>query len=804
MKTFGFLNIFKKFLALILVAYYSIFSPVVALAIVTQPVSAPISIPVPIPTPTPSPSPVPKPAIFVQDYSVKSGENLNVSWNIPNASNTDYIRVLTTDGTNRSVGPNGISPSNNCNLNNVSGPNAVKVGSCTFTSAVIADLGTFKLGYYNSGGTLLATSNPFHVLAASAGSFNANPANIGIGQSVNLIWANITNAHPKDYINYLNADTYTGGGTAHTYWPSNNCKWFTDSTAPKPSGSCSIEGPYSSGNYKLIYRSGNVPVGQPAPILAVTNVIGVGQNAPKPDLIVDLKAAVENIGIGTSANIGIGTSASLMKKITLTATVKNIGSSSAQPSVTQVTTDNINEHWRLGTNSLNPGASQVLTITTYRNPGYYQFTAKADADSQVVESKEDNNSASTNIVVPGSLQIISISPNNPRQGDTVAIYGSGFVKDAASNLVYVGNTLMPTQFNRLSADGKRLSFVLSTETPFRIGAQYPVKVKTPNGPELSNTLNITITSPTILSSVNPSEAVVGETAILRGFNFGEKQGSVFIYDLNYKFVSAVNITSWSNNTIQVKIPEIATDKEYLVVVNGSFGGKFIYSSNGVKVKIVNKKPDLVVENIQVNDAKVGNKINADVTIRNIGKSKTGSVLLTTVIKTIQPNGQRLSDCSSQDTVNIDPNQTSVIKVGNVNCASYKVAGSHTIEAFADFNSVLSESNENNNRGTTNVNVAGAVVINRPVINSIWPYQLRIGRWFVVYGSNLGSSGKINFYKPGSTAASASAINYYWSDSLILAKIPTSLKANQQYGIGVRILNGTDLLDSPLIYRYISK
>lgn len=621
MKNISFPEIFKKTLAVILMAYFSIFSPIVALAQVNPPVSAPISIPIPLPTPTPTPTPSPTPTptpspspipklyrtIFVNNYSVKSGENLNVSWNIPNASNTDYIQVLTTDGTNRSVGPNGISPSNNCNLNNVSGPNAINIGSCTFTSAVIADLGTFKLSYYDSNGTLLASSNPFHVQAASNGTFNASPNNIGIGSSVNLNWANIKNAHPKDYINYLNADTYTGGGTAHTYWPSNNCKWFTDSTTPKPSGSCSIESPYLTGNYKLVYRSGNVPVGQPAPILAVTNVVAVSQNTPKPDLTVDLKAVVDE------SSIGVGTTANANKKVTLTATVKNIGSSSATPSVTRISTDNINEYWRLGTNSLNPGVSQVLTITTYKTPGTYQFKAIADTDLQVNELKEDNNTASTTVVIPAA------------------------------------------------------------------------------------------------------------------------------------------------------------------------------------------KPDLVVENIQVNDAKVGNKINTYVTIRNIGKSETGSVLLTTVIKTIQPNGQRLSDCMSQDTVNIAPKQTKTIKVGNINCATYQLSGWHTIEAFADFNSVLSESNENNNRGTTNVNVSQAVV--QPVINSIRPSQLRIGQWFVIYGSNLGSSGKVNFYTTKQGAALGSAYIYYWSAGVVWAQVPKNLEANKEYGIQVRTSDGRD---SSLIYRYISR
>lgn len=662
MKNISYSAIFKKTLAIILMAYFSIFSPVVALAQVTQPVSAPISIPVPVPTPTPSPTPTPTPSpspspspipqatIFVNNYSVKSGENLNVSWNVPNASNTDYIRVLTTDGTNRSVGPNGISPSNNCNLNNISGPNASKVGSCTFTSAVIADLGTFKLGYYNSSGVLLASSNPFHVQAASNGTFSANPTNIGIGQSVNLTWANITNTHPKDYINYLNADTYTGGGTAHTYWPSGNCTWFPTNTAPSSSGSCSIEGPYSSGNYKLVYRSGNVPIGQPAPILAVTNVVAVSQNTPKPDLVVDLKANVESLGVGVSGSAN--------SKLTITATVKNIGSASATPSVTRISTDNINEYWRLGTNNLNPGASQTLTVTTYKGPGTYQFKASADADSQVSESSEDNNTASLNLtILPPSCNIGDI--NNDGKIDST---------DARLVLRYTAGLEKFTNEQKKRADVNADGQINSIDA-LQINQYFLGLIK--SFAACSPQVNI----PTI-NSITPQSGAVGSLAQVAGSNFGNSQGFVILYNQKGQASARASILGWYDNGIKFRVPSVA-------------------------------KGTYQVE-IKTSDGRKSNRVNFTVTAA------------------------------------------------------------------------------------------------QPVINSISPTILRVGNYMYIYGNNFGTSGKVNFYPVGSTAASASAINQYWSNSVIIARIPTTLVANRTYGIQVRSISGTDLLDSSLIYRYISR
>lgn len=101
-------------------------------------------------------------------------------------------------------------------------------------------------------------------------------------------------------------------------------------------------------------------------------------------------------------------------------------------------------------------------------------------------------------------------------------------------------------------------------------------------------------------------------------------------------------------------------------------------------------------------------------------------------------------------------------------------------------------------------VSFTVTAAQPRIDLISPTTLKIGSYIMLWGDNFGSSGKVNFYKPGSQAAPASAINSYWSNNIIFAQIPKSLPGNQTYGIQVRTPNGIYLLDSSLKYRYISK
>lgn len=547
MKNGSLSRLLRNILALILLGYFSIFSPLVALAL-TQPVSAPITIPVPVP--------VPSPTITVSPQTVVSGNNITVSWNVPNASSTDYIKVLTAVGNKNGSGP--LSPSNNCNLNNVSGPNAVTLGGCSFTSAVIVDLGIFKLAYYNSVGTLLAQSQTFQVLPASSGSFIANPANIGIGQSVNLNWASITNAHPKDYINYLNDDNYTGTATGHTYWPSNNCAWLTDSTTAKTSGACNIESPLFTGKYKLVYRSGNVPLGQPAPILAVSNTITVSTPTPAP---IPMPGAPEMVYPQNGQTLDL--EGAYMFKVKPVAGASGYLFGLFQNNVM------VYENYR-DNKTLSSNGEFVLGTS---NPFHAKFQAgKVDVMIRAMVNGRWSDARTINItlkprVVITPLAVTSITPSSGIFSAIVNVYGSGFDNKKGSVTFY-------NKANQAVAGAPILGWYdggIKFRVPAVTKGSYQIEIQRADGRK-SNRVAFTVTaSQPIISTIQPGTLRAGNYFLIYGQQFGNLTGKVNLFNPNSPVIFAnANIYYWSDNLIVGQIPsKIGGNKEYGIQVRTS-------------------------------------------------------------------------------------------------------------------------------------------------------------------------------------------------------------------------------------------
>lgn len=188
--------------------------------------------------------------------------------------------------------------------------------------------------------------------------------------------------------------------------------------------------------------------------------------------------------------------------------------------------------------------------------------------------------------------ITSISPKSVKQGDVVTLKGIGFLADPSVNKVYVGNASMPTQFNTVSSDRKTLTFVLSTETRFIINSEYPVYVENSLGK--SNALNLKVVSPTRLARISPNPAPIGSIVTLTGSNFGHLKGSVLLSftNLNGGVVSTVattaEVVSWQNDRITIVVPDVAANQDYMVEVNGSHGGSFIYTSNRASLRVISK------------------------------------------------------------------------------------------------------------------------------------------------------------------------------------------------------------------------
>jgi len=98
-------------------------------------------------------------------------------------------------------------------------------------------------------------------------------------------------------------------------------------------------------------------------------------------------------------------------------------------------------------------------------------------------------------------------------------------------------------------------------------------------------------------------------------------------------------------------------------------------------------------------------------------------------------------------------------------------------------------------------VSFSVIAGQPTISSLYTYKLSWGGYFIIYGQDLGNSGKINLYNIGSTVPFYNASILYWSDSLIIGQISPKVGGNTTYGIQV---STSDNRNSSIIYRYISK
>ncbi len=591
----------KKTLALTLVGYFSLLSPITALAI-TQPVSAPVTIPVTIPTPTPAPSP---------------------------------------------------------------------------------------------------TATPVPVATVSV-----SPTNVSKDGTITITYSNIPNPHLKDIFQFV-----TNGMTkivGFGIW-ANTCKvteLAPDPTGtPKSSGSCVIDLskagiPANTTTLNIVLYSGKT-IGQ---IVAVSNQFTL-TNAPvlKSDLTIDLKATVDTstLGVGTSAPTGYGYS-----KITLTATVKNIGSVTSQPSVTQINTDNIgiNEYWRLATNSLTPGSSQILTITTYKNPGTYQFKAMADADMQINESSEDNNSANISVVVttptapkPDLLVLSAIATGDLKVGSyndvkiTVKNQGNA---DAKSFWVSA-NTFDQKTITQLGycyayidklAAGQTIIASITNCKQYKFPGQQTIygKVDEFNMVNENNETNntyltyatVTIPIPASITSIYGSPAKSGDTVAIYGSGFASqyaKSGSVTLYNQYNQAVAGAPIVYWSDTVVKFTVPFVA-------------------------------KGNYQIE-AQTSDGRKSNRVSLTVTAA------------------------------------------------------------------------------------------------QPTISSLYTYNLSWGGYFIIYGQDLGKSGKINLYNTNSNVPFYNATILSWSDSLIIGQISPKVGGNATYGFQV---STSDNRQSSLIYRYVSK
>lgn len=224
--------------------------------------------------------------------------------------------------------------------------------------------------------------------------------------------------------------------------------------------------------------------------------------------------------------------------------------------------------------------------------------------------------------------ISKISSSKAHQGARVALTGLNF---SDTTKVYVGDALMPEQFYTLSEDGLSLSFILSTETPFKINQKYEVYVSNENGQ--SNKTFLTVTSPAVLRTSNPTSANFGQIMLLTGSGFGYSTGSVVFISPNGSYAGGAPILSWKDKSIVLRIPAVAGNTPYQLQVNmgNQPEGKIAHISNTIPFTVQAGQP--YVASIAPSNAKPGKMVTIEGT--ELG-TKPGRVKFITSAKKIIP------------------------------------------------------------------------------------------------------------------------------------------------------------------------
>lgn len=189
-------------------------------------------------------------------------------------------------------------------------------------------------------------------------------------------------------------------------------------------------------------------------------------------------------------------------------------------------------------------------------------TASGNAQLPVTISTPDGTPSSNSgtkgvIFAAAKPSISSLNPTSGAGGTAVTISGNNFGSSQGSSTVTF-NSVKATAIASWSATS--IVANVSAGTPEGSG---PVVV-TVNGVASTNNPTFTITGPQI-TSLSPNSGSISTAVTITGSNFGTSQG---VSTVSFNGTNATTITSWSNTSIVVQIPSLATTGNVVVTVAG--------------------------------------------------------------------------------------------------------------------------------------------------------------------------------------------------------------------------------------------
>jgi len=191
--------------------------------------------------------------------------------------------------------------------------------------------------------------------------------------------------------------------------------------------------------------------------------------------------------------------------------------------------------------------------------------ATATTGAVIVTQGGASNSVNFPVIPPPSIS--SLSPTSGTVNTAVTIAGSGFgIPQGTSVVKFNGTVATPTSWSDSSI-----------VVPVPAGATTgPVTILA--GGTTSNGVIFTVSPGPSITSVSPTSGAAGAAVTISGQNFGASQGSSAVRFNG----AAAAVTSWTNTSIGVTVPNAASTGQITVTVNGqaSNGSTFTVITGG--------------------------------------------------------------------------------------------------------------------------------------------------------------------------------------------------------------------------------
>jgi YD repeat-containing protein len=189
--------------------------------------------------------------------------------------------------------------------------------------------------------------------------------------------------------------------------------------------------------------------------------------------------------------------------------------------------------------------------------------ATATTGPVIVTQGGASNSVNFPVIPPPSIS--SLTPTSGTVNTAVTIAGSGFgIPQGTSVVKFNGTAATPTSWSDSSI-----------VVPVPAGATTgPATIVA--GGTTSNGVTFTVTPGPSITSLSPASGAAGTAITISGQNFGTSQGSSVVRFNG----AAAAVTSWSNTSVGVTVPNSATTGQVTITVNGQ-------ASNGSAFTVIN-------------------------------------------------------------------------------------------------------------------------------------------------------------------------------------------------------------------------